>query len=147
MSSPKCCAASAPRYARSRRRSRPSRVPMLRACTTTITVTSMATTMTEAALYRLMTWLSPAYPVGAFSYSHGLEYAVEERLVRDRESLIQWLTTAIEAGAGHIGGALLAEAWRGAADNDAARLEEVAALAAAWRSTRETALESEAQGA
>jgi urease accessory protein len=109
--------------------------------------TGIMMTTTETALYRLMTWLSPAYPVGAFSYSHGLEYAVEERLVRDRESLIQWLTTAIEAGAGHIGGALLAEAWRGAADNDAARLEEVAALAAAWRSTRETALESEAQGA
>jgi urease accessory protein len=104
-------------------------------------------TTSETALYRLMTWLSPAYPVGAFSYSHGLEYAVEERLVRDRESLIRWLTTAVEAGAGHIGSALLAEAWRAAADNDADRLEEVAALAAAWRNTRETALENEAQGA
>jgi urease accessory protein len=104
-------------------------------------------TTTEAALYRLMTWLSPAYPVGAFSYSHGLEYAVEEKLVRDRDSLTQWVTTAIEVGAGRIGGALLAEAWRAAANRDANRLEEVAALAAAWRSTSETALESEAQGA
>jgi urease accessory protein len=104
-------------------------------------------TTTEAALYRLMTWLSPAYPVGAFSYSHGLEYAVEEKLVRDRDSLTQWLTTAIEVGAGRIGGALLAEAWRAATNRDDDRLEEVAALAAAWRSTRETALESEAQGA
>jgi urease accessory protein len=104
-------------------------------------------TTIETGLYRLMTWLSPAYPVGAFSYSHGLEYAVEERLVRDRESLILWLVTAVEAGAGHIGGALLAETWRAAAHNDAARLEEVAALAAAWRNTSETALESEAQGA
>jgi urease accessory protein len=104
-------------------------------------------TTTEAALYRLMTWLSPAYPVGAFSYSHGLEYAVEEKLVRDRDSLTQWLTSAIEVGAGRIGGALLAEAWRAATARDDDRLEEVAALAAAWRSTRETALESEAQGA
>jgi urease accessory protein len=104
-------------------------------------------TTTEAALYRLMTWLSPAYPVGAFSYSHGLEYAVEEKLVRDRDSLTQWVTTAIEVGAGRIGGALLAEAWRAATNRDDDRLEEVAALAAAWRSTRETALESEAQGA
>jgi urease accessory protein len=109
--------------------------------------THISMTTTEAALYRLMTWLSPAYPVGAFSYSHGLEYAVEERLVRDRESLIRWLVTAVEAGAGHIGGALLAEAWRAAGNNNAARLEEVAALAAAWRNTSETALESEAQGA
>ncbi len=102
---------------------------------------------TEAALYRLMTWLSPAYPVGAFSYSHGLEYAVEERLVRDRDTLVQWLTTATEVGAGRIGGTLLAEAWRAATNGDAERLEEAAALAAAWRSTSETALESEAQGA
>jgi len=104
-------------------------------------------TTSETALYRLMTWLSPAYPVGAFSYSHGLEYAVEERLVCDRESLNRWLTTAVEAGAGHIGGALLAEAWRAATDNDADRLEAVAALAVAWRNTSETALETEAQGA
>jgi hypothetical protein len=40
--------------------------------TITITAITMAMTMTEAT-YRLMTWLSPAYPVGAFSYSHGIE--------------------------------------------------------------------------
>lgn len=101
----------------------------------------------EAAIYRLMTWLSPAYPIGAFSYSHGLEYAVEEKLVRDRDTLVEWLTTAIEVGAGRIGGALLAEAWRAAIGGDADRLEETADLGAAWRSTSETALESEAQGA
>ena len=39
------------------------------------------------ALLRLLTWLSPSFPVGAYSYSHGLEYAVEAGLVRDRESL------------------------------------------------------------
>jgi urease accessory protein len=104
-------------------------------------------TTTEATLYRLMTWLSPAYPIGAFSYSHGLEYAVEEKLVHDRESLLHWVATAVEVGAGRIDGALLAEAWRAAADEDAERLDEVATLAAAWRSTAETALESEAQGA
>jgi len=111
------------------------------------TSTRITMTTTEAALYRLMTWLSPAYPVGGFSYSHGLEYAVEERLVRDRATLVQWITTAVEAGAGGIGGALLAEAWRAAVEGDEDRLEETAALAAAWRNTSETALESEAQGA
>ena len=35
---------------------------------------------TDAALYRLLTWLSPSYPLGAYSYSHGLEYAVEDKL-------------------------------------------------------------------
>jgi len=104
-------------------------------------------TTTESTLYRLMTWLSPAYPVGGFSYSHGLEYAVEEKLVRDRPTLVQWVTAAVETGAGRIGGALLAEAWRAAVEGDKDRLEETAALAAAWRNTSETALESEAQGA
>lgn len=111
------------------------------------TSTLMTMLTTEAALYRLMTWLSPAYPVGAFSYSHGLEYAVEEKLVCNRHTLVDWLTTALEAGAGLIGGALFAEAWRAASEADAQRLETVATLAVAWRSTSETALESEAQGA
>ena len=47
-------------------------------------------TIAEAGLYRLLTWLSPAYPVGAFSYSHGIEYAVEARRVTDRASLVSY---------------------------------------------------------
>ena len=36
-----------------------------------------------AALYRLMTWLSPSFPVGAFSYSSGIEWAVEAGDIAD----------------------------------------------------------------
>ena len=46
-----------------------------------------APTSTQS-LYRLMAWLSPAYPVGAFSYSHGVETAVEEGFIKDRVSLV-----------------------------------------------------------
>ena len=102
---------------------------------------------TEAALYRLMTWLSPAYPLGAFSYSHGLEYAVEAGLVVDRARLEQWVTAAVGAGAGRSDAALVAASWRAACSEDRAALDEVVALAAAWRGTAETALESRAQGA
>lgn len=108
-----------------------------------ITITIMA----DAALYRLMTWLSPAYPLGAFSYSHGLEQAVEAGLARDRASLVDWVATVIAAGAGRSDGALLAAAWRAAAADDRAALDDIATLAAAWRGTAETALESRAQGA
>ncbi len=102
----------------------------------------------EAALYRLLTWLSPAYPLGAFSYSHGLEYAVEVGLVGDRDSLQEWwVATAVGAGAGRSDAALLVAAWRAARADDRAALDEVVALAAAWRGTAETALESRAQGA
>jgi len=107
----------------------------------------MATTMTEAALYRLMTWLSPSYPLGAFSYSHGLEYAVEAGLVHDAGSLDAWVRTAVCGGAGRSDGAHLAAAWRAERANDISALDELVELAAAWRGTRETALESEAQGA
>lgn len=109
-----------------------------------ITVTTMSI---EAALYRLMTWLSPAYPVGAFSYSHGLEYAVEAELVRDAATLGEWVGTVLEAGTGRSDAALFTATYRALASRDDARLDAVAALASAWRGTREMALESEAQGA
>jgi urease accessory protein len=110
-----------------------------------LTDTIMSTT--EAALYRLMTWLSPSYPLGAFSYSHGLEYAVEAGLVGDRTRLRDWVATALAAGAGRSDGVLLAAAWRGAAADDRAAVAAVAELAFAWRGTAELALESRAQGA
>ena len=59
-----------------------------------------------AAQYRLLTWLSPSYPVGAFSYSHGLEFAVETGAVSDMASLICWLNTVLIFGVGRIDGVL-----------------------------------------
>ncbi len=100
----------------------------------------------NAALYRIMTWLSSSYPVGAFSYSHGIEYAVEAGLVRDRASLTDWIATILRHGSGKVDGALFAAAWRAAKTGDAAGLDRVAELAAAWRGTAEIALESSAQG-
>ena len=51
-------------------------------------------------LFRLMSWLSPAYPVGAYSFSHGLEYAVDADLVTDAESVREWIATILTAGSG-----------------------------------------------
>src|SRR5579863_2023535 len=107
----------------------------------------MTTATPEAALYRLMTWLSPGYPVGAFSYSHGLEYAIEAALVRDRATLTDWIGIVLAQGAGRSDGALFAAAWRTATADDAEALDEIIELAAAWRGSAETALESSAQGA
>src|SRR6202008_259156 len=53
-----------------------------------------------AALYRLMTWLSPAFPVGAFSYSSGIEWAVEAGDVIDAASLRDWLSAMLTDGPG-----------------------------------------------
>lgn len=117
--------------------------------------TFMATTMRmidAPALHRLLAWLSPAYPIGGYAWSHGLEAAVEAGLVRDRATLVGYAATVLEAGAGRIDGALLAAAWRAVvaqddgAQDDAA-LDAVAAEAAAWRGTAETAAETREQGA
>jgi urease accessory protein len=113
--------------------------------------TRMATvtiiTIEPAALHRLLAWLSPAYPVGGFSYSHGLEAAVEDASVRDRAGLVAYVSAVLRAGAGRVDGALLAAAWRAAEAGDEAALDDTAELAAAWRGTAETALESLQQGA
>jgi urease accessory protein len=100
----------------------------------------------EAALYRLMTWFSPAYPIGSFSYSHGLEYAVEAKLVSDAPSLRQWVETVLSRGAGRSDASLFAAAYRAAAAANDSDLDEIVELASAWRGSREMALESAAQG-
>ena len=101
-------------------------------------------------LYRLLAWLSPAYPVGAFSYSHGIETAVEEGFVTDRASLVAWLESVLERGTGLVDAALFAVSWRavdGAGDGaDWPAFDAVAERAAAWRGTSEMALESRQQG-
>ena len=116
----------------------------------TITDTTTITTTTdlppEGALYRLLAWLSPAYPVGAYTYSHGLEAAVEEGSVTTRHDLAAYVGTALRDGAGRVDGALLAAAHRAASGADDAALNDAAELAMAWRGTAETALEATAQG-
>lgn len=96
---------------------------------------------------RLLTWLSPSFPVGGFSYSHGLEYAAEAGLVSDRASLVTWIEGILRHGAGRVDGMLLLEAHRAVTHGDADRLRDAAGLAAAMRGSAELALESNAQGA
>ena len=60
------------------------------------------TPISDPALYRLMTWLSPGFPVGSYTYSHGIEYAVEVGLIGDRESLSQWIAEIVLRGSGLV---------------------------------------------
>lgn len=110
-----------------------------------VMATTITTTMTEAtALARLMTWLSPAFPVGSFAYSHGLERAIHDGLIRDRQSLLGWLETLLEQGSAWNDAVLLAEAWRkiGAGDD----IADVAELAEAMSGSRERHMETTLQG-
>jgi len=99
-----------------------------------------------AALYRLMAWLSPAYPVGAFSYSSGIEWAVEAGDVTDAASLQRWLAVMIGEGGGFCDAVFLVHAHRAAAAGDDAALRAVAELAAAFAPSKERHLETTAQG-
>jgi urease accessory protein len=99
-----------------------------------------------AALYRLMTWLSPSFPVGAFSYSSGIEWAVEAGDIVDAVSLTDWLTAMLVDGAGLCDGIFLAHAHRSAASDDRTTLAAVAELASVFVPSRERHLETTAQG-
>lgn len=101
--------------------------------------------MTETvALARLMTWLSPAFPVGAFAYSHGLERAIHDGLIRRRSDLIEWLEILLEHGSAWNDAVLLAEAWRCMAAGES--LDDVTELAAAMSGSRERHQETTLQG-
>ncbi|MCK9992107.1 MAG: urease accessory protein [Alphaproteobacteria bacterium] len=102
---------------------------------------------TNSSLYRLLAWLSPSFPVGAFSYSHGLEYAVEAGLVTCRDDLVRWISTLLHYGSGLNDAMLFVAAWRAMAARDKAALGEIIELSAAMRPTSEMALETQAQGA
>lgn len=105
---------------------------------------SMRIIMIDPGLLRLLTWLSPAFPTGAFAYSQGLEWAVEAGDVTDRDSLREWLRDVLRHGAARSDCILLRHAHRVAGDR--AALEELTALATATATSRERRLESLGQG-
>jgi urease accessory protein len=99
----------------------------------------------SATLYRLMAWLSPSYPVGAFSYSSGIEWAVEAGDIKDAESLRRWLAVVIGQGGGFCDAVFFVHAHRSLADTDDQPLPAVAELAAAFAPSKERHLETMAQ--
>ncbi|MCB1971884.1 MAG: urease accessory protein UreF [Geminicoccaceae bacterium] len=96
--------------------------------------------MTDVALLRLMMWLSPAFPVGAYTYSHGLEAAIDQGWVSDRVSLHAWLTDLLEHGTPRNDAIFIKTVFDG---HDIAGLDE---LARAFQTTAELRAESLGQG-
>src|SRR5262245_39446162 len=106
---------------------------------TPVLMRTITTMITESALFRLLAWSSPGYPTGAFSYSHGLEWAVEAGSVGGLEELIAYVDAVLTRGGGWTDAVFFAHAWRAA--TDATVLDDVAQLAAVFRGSAETALE------
>ena len=90
----------------------------------------------------LSTWLSPSFPIGAFSYSHGLETVIVSGDVKDGAALENWITALVERGSGWCDAVLLAEAWHAASTADIDRLTAVARLALAMAPAAERLLET-----
>lgn len=103
-------------------------------------------TVSSANLYRLLAWLSPAFPVGAYTYSHGLEWVIEEGEVTDPESLQLWLQDILMHGAGRSDAILLAQTMTAAESGKQGELEALRDLGLALQPSAERLLESEAQG-
>lgn len=97
-------------------------------------------------LLRLAAWLSPACPVGAYTYSHGLEQAVDAGTVNDRKTAERWISDCLRYGAGKNDGILLAHAWRAAAAQDEGAVAELGELATALCPSQERVLETLGQG-
>ncbi len=107
---------------------------------------AMATDAAAARLYRLLAWLSPSFPVGAFSYSHGLEAVMESGRIADRASLQGWVHAAIMQGGGRIDADILRDAYRAAAAGDIVALADANRRGVAYRATAELALETSSEG-
>ena len=95
-------------------------------------------------LLHLLAWLSPAFPTGAFAYSHGLEWVVEAGDVTDGDTLREWLTFVLLHGTGRSDTILLRHAHR--ASGAPATLADIAELAAAMPAARERQAEALYQG-
>jgi urease accessory protein len=109
------------------------------------TIMRMSTDMIPTPhLLTLMQWLSPAYPVGGFSYSHGLEWAVAAGDVTDTAGFQEWLADILEYGTGRNDAILLAAAYHAP---DKAALTHVDSVARALAPSSERLLETTAQGA
>lgn len=111
--------------------------------------TAIATAEAEAvapAATMLFCWLSPAFPVGGYAYSHGLEWAAEAADVRDAATLSAWLATVLCEGAGRSDAILLGAAHRAVSAGDDAELVAVNDLALALAPSAELRLETAQQG-
>ncbi|OUS08245.1 urease accessory protein UreF [Rhodobacterales bacterium 52_120_T64] len=100
--------------------------------------------MVNAGLHKLTQWLSPSYPVGSFSYSHGLEWVISEGEITDAAALKTWLLDILNHGAGRNDAILLAHAYRAETPSE---LAEVSELATAFNPSAERLLETQSQGA
>ena len=108
------------------------------------TTTGTTPVLSDAAFHRLLVWNSPSYPIGSFTYSHGLETAVEDGRIKTATDVVSYVEAVLARGGGWVDAVLFVHAWQAAGDDTA--FDELSELAAAFRGSSETALEARQQG-
>lgn len=91
----------------------------------------------------LLIWLSPAFPVGSFAYSQGIETAIAKGWITDAASLHDWLSALIDHGALRNDLIILSLIRRAP---DEAAVRDLAELATALQPSKERAEETLTQG-
>ena len=98
----------------------------------------MAITTEPQQLLQLLAFMSPAFPVGGFAYSHGLERVIDDGTVASADEVREWIESLLFHGSGWNDAVLFAEAYEA---DDAGRME-IDELALALAASRERALET-----
>lgn len=107
---------------------------------------ALDTALAPVDLLRVQAWFSPAFPVGSFSYSHGLEWTIESGSVQDGPGLVRWIEGLVRHGSGRSDLILVGQMWRAIRSGDWPRAREIMELAAALQPSHERQLESLGQG-
>ena len=102
--------------------------------------------MAKGSSLPLLVWLSPAFPVGSFAYSHGLEWAHEAGDVVDFETCRDWIGDLVSSGSGRNDAIVVAETWRAVGTADFTKLDTIIELSLALQPSSERYLESTMQG-
>ena len=74
----------------------------------------------KESLQILQTWFSPLFPVGSFSYSHGLEAMINDNLIKSKEDILEYLKCILKYGSGKNDIILIKYAYQGEEINDLA---------------------------
>ncbi len=94
----------------------------------------------------IQTWFSPAFPIGGFAYSHGLEFAVEAGSVQDRDSLQLWIGDLLRYGSARTDAAIIAAGWHAMRGEGSYTVADIAELSAALQPSAERYLEATTLG-
>jgi urease accessory protein len=114
--------------------------------TTTRTSTEAAPALSAGALIELIRLASPALPVGGFSYSEGLEAAVDAGLLTDEGAVARWLLDQLHLALARSDLPAAAQAFIAWRAGDLARVTALNAWVAQTRESRELAAQSQQMG-